>query len=174
MPSTYTLISSTPSFPGTGQTLFSSIPNTYTDLVLRFSCKTNSGIGLFTQLGMTFNSATTNYSDTILEGNGTSVSTSLATANAYLRIGGTPASSSGTLTDVWGNGEIYIPNYTVSANKPVSTFVVSENAGSAAQINTNALLWNNTAAITSILIYTLNASNTVFGTSFYLYGIKNS
>jgi hypothetical protein len=77
--------------------------------------------------------------------------------------------------NTFGSAEIYIPSYTASQNKPLSTFGVVENnsaAGGDTEIDAWANLYRDTAAISSIAI---NARATfAAGSSFYLYGIKNS
>ena len=77
-------------------------------------------------------------------------------------------------SDTFSNDEIYIPSYAVAQNKIISVFNVLENNSTTNYwINADAGLLSNTAAITSITI-TASGSSFVSGSSFYLYGIKNS
>lgn len=169
MASTYTLISSNTLSSSAASVTFSSIPSTYTDLVVRFSARMDSAS--FAS-AMTFNSDTaTNYSRTLLQGDGASATSSFTSSVASMLISFATDKSTDT-ANTFSNGEIYIPNYTVSANKPVGWFSPNENNAITAYIGAGAGLWRNTAAITSI---TLNGNNNfVSGSSFYLYGIKNS
>ena len=170
MPTTYSLIASNTLGSAAASVTFSSIPGTYTDLVLRVSARDSADTPV-SSISMTFNSDTgTNYSQTILGGTG-SATTSIIVSNKTSdnRIVLEPSTYT---SDVFGNFEIYIPNYTVSANKPYSYFGVTENNATAAEIRANAALWRNTAAISTITLAAPN--NFVSGSSFFLYGIKNS
>ena len=153
MASTYTLISSQVLASTTASVTFSSIPATYTDLVLRVSARDND-TGAFQQLRITFNGDTaTNTSLRFV----TSVDGSTATSNTF------------------GNAEIYIPSYLASQNKPISNFAVQENNNATAYINITAGLFSDTTAISSISLTPLFATvGWVSGSSFYLYGIKSS
>lgn len=166
---TYTLISSNTLSSTASSVTFSSIPSTYTDLVLRISARSNYGaVGDYFQI--TYNSTTTGYSDTVLAGNGSAASSyrnSNATVNEVANFDGASATAS-----TFGNGEIYIPSYTASQNKPLSSFAVAETNASAAPMAVNAHLWRNTAAISSITISAFGIYQS--GSSFYLYGIKSS
>jgi hypothetical protein len=83
-------------------------------------------------------------------------------------IPGTAATS-----NTFGNMEIYIPSYTVSQNKPLSNFSVQETNATTAYIRSDAMLFRSTSAISSLTI-DANTFNFAIGSSFYLYGIKNS
>lgn len=170
MANTYTLISAQTLASSAASVTFSSIPATYTDLVLRVSARTDqSGVSVSTIVTINGDTAT-NYSRIILQGNGSAASSSSSSSAANTRIltQGTTATAS-----TFGNTEIYIPSYTVSQNKPFSSFVVTETNATATDMLAQAHLWRNTAAITSI-VFSLSAGNFVSGSSFYLYGIKNS
>jgi len=170
MPSTYTLISSNVLSSSAASVTFSAIPSTYTDLVVRFSGRSDTSS---TIVAITFNGDTaTNYSNVRLRGDGTTAYSFLdSSVNKIYGYYGTNTSS--TTANTFTNAEIYIPNYLVSANKPVSYYSVQEDNATAANILPSANLWRNTAAITSIT-FTPNTGNLVSGSSFYLYGIKNS
>ena len=173
MPATYTLISSNVLTTSAASVTFSAIPATYTDLVLRISARKDGGGNTFK---VQFNSDTaTNYSNTVLTGNSSAASSTRNTSQVYVRVFG--ANESTFTANSFGSSEVYIPSYTVSQNKPIGNFGVSENnsaAADAAFINATAGLWQNTAAITSIVITDPAAGNFVSGSSFYLYGISNA
>ena len=174
MATTYTLIDSEVLTSSQASVTFSSIPATYTDLVLRVSARTDFG-SLVDTIGIKFNGATTNYSDTNLQTNsssgsgGSSRATGLAYINGFRAADGSTATSS-----TFSSAEFYIPSYTASQAKPMSEFNVSENNDATAYISAVAGLWNNTAAITSIVLNSINSANFVSGSSFYLYGISNA
>ena len=156
---------------GTQATItFSSIPSTYTDLLILVSCRSDRAASLVDTITWNFNSSTTNFSNTRLEGTGASAGSTFNTTNSsLLRV---PATS--VTSNTFNNAEIYIPNYTGSTNKPISTSFAYENNATTAYVGANAGLWSNTAAITSITLGLVDGPNFVSGSRFDLYGIKNS
>ena len=169
MATTYTLINSNVLSSSAASVTFSSIPATYTDLVVRVSARgggTNS-------INLTFNGVTTaTQSVTRVTGNGSSAASARTTSATQLAIRGTTNNNAYTAS-TFSNAEIYIPSYTVSQNKPISSFGVNENNATDSFMSADAGLWSNTAAITSI---TLTTADTTFdtGSSFYLYGVSNA
>lgn len=171
MPSTYVNIATTTLGASAASVTFSSIPSTYTDLVIRYSARRDLNSAAIT---FTINSDTgTNYSATLLSGDG-ATATSSRVSNIYTPlIYGAGVEQSGYTASTFNNGEIYIPSYTSSATKPFSFFGVQENNATTSNITAHALLWRGTSAITSIVL-SVTGSNFVANSSFYLYGIKNS
>ena len=175
MPSTYTLISSNVLSSSAASVTFSSIPATFTDLVLRISARGSFGSTTSTLQG-TYNSSTTNYSGTYLEGYGAGTPSSGRNAvgtSAFYAGGITGAAAT---SNTFGSTEIYIPSYTVSQNKPASSYSVAENNTSVqydSQIGVVANLWRDTTAISSITM-SCNSGSFLSGSSFYLYGISKS
>jgi hypothetical protein len=166
---TYTLIDSEVLASSQASVTFSSIPATYTDLVLRISAR---GGGTNT-INLTFNGVTTStYSVTRLTGNGSSAASAAGSSLTAISVRGTTNNNAYT-SSTFSNAEIYIPSYTASQNKPVSSFGVNENNATSSFLSVDAGLSSNTAAITSI---TLTTGDTTFDTdsSFYLYGISNA
>ena len=142
---------------------FDNIPQTgYTDLKIVYSGRdtTDSPGSVYIQ----FNGA--GYNSTTLKVNGTGSSVSSSSHNnAYLGLVPGPSQTANT----FGNGEIYIPNYTGSTNKSFSSDVVTENNATAAAQFLWAGLWANTAAITSVTLKTDQAFAQY--STFSLYGI---
>jgi hypothetical protein len=171
MPSTYTLITSNVLASTATSVTFSAIPATYTDLVLRLSLRASADGGP-ENVQITFNGATSTYSSTYVQGTGSAAASSRYTGQAIIQF---PNVINGTAytADTFGSVEIYIPSYTASQNKPLSGIGASENNATGAFINATAALWSSTAAITSITI-DQSGGNYAIGSSFYLYGIKNS
>jgi len=86
------------------------------------------------------------------------------------------SSTAACTASTFASGEIYIPNYAGGLAKSVSAASVTEHNGGAsgdAYIVALAGLWSLTSAITSIELLS-QVANFVTGSSFYLYGIKNS
>ena len=150
---------------------FTSIPSTYTDLLVVISAR--SSVAAFLQgLYVQFNgSSATNYSYTELYGYNATTGSFKESSIANTFIGQLPGTS-GT-SNTFGSIELYIPNYAGSTNKPMSTTSTQEiNSTTNWQGGAVANLWSNTAAINRIYIY--GSSNLAQYSSAWLYGIKNS
>jgi len=171
MANTYTLIEAQTLASSAASVTFSSIPATYTDLVLLVSSRID-GAGLAEYINMIFSSDSgSKYSRTYLAGSGSAASSGRNSANT---VGGRFYADGSTATsNTFSTTEIYIPSYTVSQNKPYSIITMSETNAAAADMLAVASLFSSTAAITSIAL-TPASGNLVTGSSFYLYGIKNS
>jgi hypothetical protein len=172
MPATYTLIASNTLSSSAASVTFSSIPGTYTDLVLRVTGRTDAA-QVNDGLAIRFNGGTSGYSRTAVTGNGSAAASSRNSSQAYAipydEINGNNATSSS-----FGSQELYIPSYTSSNSKPFSSVGAGETNAATAYMGADALLSNLTSAITSISIIPSNGSNFLSGSSFFLYGIKNS
>jgi len=147
---------------------FTSIPQTYTDLKIVASARTNS-VTITESCKITFNAITTGYTNRYLFGDGSSASSGTGTDSAVFRIPALNATAS-----VFGNGEVYIPNYTSANYKSLSDDSVAENNAAGAGLILSANLMSNTAAITSIKITPLVGGSFVQYTTATLYGIKSS
>jgi len=170
MPSnTFTLIaSSTVGAGGASSIDFTSIPSTYTDLVLKISARQ----GAENAFDITFNGASTSYAVKRIQGNGsTAVSNDAAGTTSAIRVIG--IASSGSTGNTFGNSELYIPNYAGSNNKSVSIDGVNEDNATEAYMNLAAGIRSNTAAINQITITPRAGSIAQYSTA-YLYGVKSS
>ena len=167
---TYTIISK--SILGSSATSvdFTSIPSTYTDLKVVMSYRSDQSAT--NDAGYCyFNGSSSGYSNVFLYGYGSGYgSVGSNTTGIYL----CPLNAATSSANTFSNTEFYIPNYTSSNNKSVSVDGIQEDNNGTAFIALNAGLWSNTAAINRITIYPATGPNFVSGSSFYLYGIKNS
>lgn len=168
MANTYTLISSNVLSSSAASVTFSAIPSTYTDLVLRCSVRSDAASAQEV-IYINPNTLTTNQTSRVLEGNGANGVGSSATSRIETRGVGANATA-----NTFSSSETYIPNYASASVHPVSSFGVGENNNTVAVMNVVASLWNSATAISSISITRAIGSNFVSGSSFYLYGIKNS
>jgi hypothetical protein len=144
---------------------FLNIPQTYTDLVLKVSARTNttgSGNGFV----MYLNGSTSSYTRRSVYGDGSTTASNSGTTAAGGLINGTTETS-----NTFASTDIYIPNYTGSNFKSTSHDTVSENNATFAYVLLSAGLWSNTSPITSMTLVP-NAGNFVQYTSAHLYGIK--
>jgi len=176
MANTYTLIESQVLGSSAASVTFSAIPATYTDLVLRVSGKSAGTSGAATDnMQIVFNGNTsTLYSDTYIAGSGSAAFSGRDTSTAYTQISFSVANTIATTTNTFGNAEIYIPSYIASQNKPLGSFGCSEANQTTTYMSAGAGLFRSTSAITSLQLYLGSAADFVTGSSFYLYGIKNS
>ena len=165
MATTYTLIaSSTVGSGGASSITFSSIPSTYTDLLIKFSQRADSATA---SVNLQFNGSSSNLTNRRLYADGSTASSFDGTDIPIYGNRSTWTSST------FSNVEIYIPNYASANYKSVSIDGVTENNATLAEMSLLAGLWSNTAAITSIKLLAASG-NFVQYTTAYLYGIKSS
>lgn len=146
--------------PGTLQ--FSSIPQTYTDLLLVFSLRRASGSNN-AEIAIRFNGSTSNYLDYCWYGYGGGAAGSFNNVYSGL-LGGTPESINGTVTtaSTFSNGQLYIPNYTGSTAKQVLSEVGVENNAGTSWTN-QAMFgsrWNDGSAINNIQLVMISSPST--------------
>jgi hypothetical protein len=151
---------------------FTSIPQTYTDLKLVMSTRTNL-TATRDDFQVTFNGVTSAYSRKRILGYDANL---VASDQASSQTSFTPnTSDNGATASVFGSLQIYIPNYTSANYKSFSTEEVSENNSTANWImGIQAGLWSNTAAITRITATPFSSRVFVEYSSATLYGIKSS
>lgn len=174
MATTYTLISSNVLTSSAANVTFSSIPSTYTDLVLKVSIRLSNTDVDYLNLQVNSNTSSIYSGTTIANNTGSAESVSTSGTSLYIYGG---IDNSANTANTFSNLEIYIPSYTSSANKPLSTFTAKEdNAASTREyLGAEAGLVRDTNAISSIKLFTASGTgNFVSNSSFYLYGIKNS
>lgn len=160
---TYTPIATSTATGSTSSLTFSSIPSTYTDLVLIIAgSDTSIGSNTLAQ----FNSDTgTNYSQTRLYGDGTSAASDRVSNDVKIIVGRLAASGG------VANGIAHIMNYSNTTTYKTSI----SRSNNAASISAAVVgLWRSVSAITSIYLYTSNGSNFTSGSTFTLYGIKSA
>jgi len=176
MANTYIQIGSTVTVGsgGAANVEFTSIPATYTDLLIKFSGRSDQAASNGQDIYIQFNNDTgSNYSFRRVYGTGSAAASDSASVSATAgRVGRVTSASSTALT--FASNEIYIPNYAGSTAKSISIDGVEENNATASIMVLNAALWTGTAAITSLKIIPLATSNFVQYSTASLYGIKNS
>jgi hypothetical protein len=168
MPNTFTKIASVTVGSGGSSTIsFTSIPSTYTDLVLLLSGRSNSSNvqdGCF----LTINGVGTNRTFIQLSGNG---SNAVAGSGSDTYIGNADGGSS--TSNTFNNCAVYLPNYAGSTNKSFSVDIVAETNATTIGSFLTAGLWSQTTAINA-LSFNLSSFNFVQYSTATLYGIKNS
>jgi len=153
MPSTYESIATQTLGSSAASVTFTSIPSTYTDLIMVFNGVADNNVSL------RFNSDTgTNYSSTRIQGNGSAASSARFT-NQTSMLG---SYDSGRSTSIW-----QIMNY---SNSTTNKTALNRGGGTINNVEAYVGLWRNTAAITSVTI--IVSGNFSSGSTFSLYGIK--
>jgi hypothetical protein len=148
---------------------FSSIPQGYTDLIIKFSARSSKSGTDNDQANLTFNASSTGYSDILLYGRGSSPA-SASSATSYITWAGIIPAATATI-GTFSNSEIYVPNYTGSTNKCLLSDNVQENNSTTDNFLTMLSgLWSNTSAITSVTL-TCNGGSFIAFSTFTLYGI---
>jgi hypothetical protein len=151
---------------GVSEIEFTSIPDTFTDLLLVTSLRTTETAQPYDLITMSLNSSTSNRTFRNLLALNTSVfSDSGATLRHAL------ATSSTATSNTFSNDMSYFPNYAGNTAKSISSDGVYENNATANYMILAANLWNDTAAINSITLVSNSASNFVEYSSATLYGI---
>ena len=170
MPDTFVKIASvTVGSGGVASVTFSSIPQTYTDLLIKGSARS---LRASDEDGMAFGingGGATNW--LLLSANGSSASSgtlsSLGFGAAFVgRIPGANATA-----NTFGSFELYLPNYTSNTAKSYSTDAVTENNGTTAYMSFLAAYQSSTATVSSVILLASNA-NLAQNSTFTLYGIK--
>jgi hypothetical protein len=173
MPVTYKKIASaTVGAGGAANIEFTSIPGTYDDIVILVSARTTSNVAgeqwVFCEMNINSQGIGTNQSGRHLTGR--------TSADSFTAAGRFYASSSASTASTFGNGQIYFPNYKDSTNKSFSIDSVSEdNSSTGGFLHMGAVLWSQTAAITSIAFTPRSGSgNFAQHSTAVLYGISKS
>lgn len=173
MMATYELIATLTAGSGGASSFdFTSIPQTYTDIVFRMSLRGTNNDTYFSLQTRFNNSGTTNlyYSNGLSAYNG-SISQAGQNGLSYLYAGNPP--SNPATSNTFGNVEFYVPNYSGSERKSVSMEMVGENNAATAFTQFWACIWYTTPAITQVTFFN-EYGNFAEHSSAQLYGIKNS
>ena len=160
MPPTYEAIATQTLGSATASVTFSSIPSTYTDLVL----VVNTGSGTAEDIALRFNSDTgTNYSRTYFYGNGTVTYSDKNSNVAFSYFGG----QNSTTTPV-----THIANIMNYSNSTTFKSMLVKIGSASSVTSLTAHLWRSTSTITTIGLFTVSGNNLNAGSTFTLYGIK--
>jgi len=162
---TYKLISSITVGSGGASTIdFTSIPATYTDLLIKVSARNTNTDNEFS---LKFNGNSSSYSSKVIYGTGSSTG---AYNGGSTAMDGNPSLPSSYTANTFSNNEIYITNYISSNYKSVLMSGTQSNNSTTTLTQYGAGLWSNTSAINQV---TLSAAFVQYSTA-SLYGIKNS
>jgi hypothetical protein len=139
---------------------FSSIPQTYTDLIFSCNYSVNASYNLFVRVnGDTGN----NYGTTGLDAYSTSARSYRNTSQSWMNLG---------FSDVANQRQNTIVQFMNYSNSTTFKTALSRQNSPNAYVLLAGGLWLNTSAITSISFNTLTADVFASGSTFTLYGIK--
>lgn len=175
MATTYAYISKTILSSNQSTITFSSIPSTYTDLVLRIDARSSIASNVTYAYVQVNGDTGANYNNGALLSNNSTVTYSAQSGQNQARI----AWIGGNNFTYWtGPIEIYFGNYKGSTS--IKTFVSDvtwggsiTGANSGFQALNRGSYTGSSSAISSITL-TLAAGDYISGSSFHLYGVKNS
>jgi hypothetical protein len=158
MPSTYESIATYTVPSDAANYTFSSIPSTFTDIILVVTG--NNGTGGNRALYARFNGdAGTNYSTTKMQGTGSVASDRAANVNQA------------QLGNFLNNTTLSINHLQNYSNTSINKMIAFRCNAASTVVQTGVCLWRSNSAISSIFLF-LNDGNFVTGTTFTLYGIK--
>jgi len=160
---TYEPIATTTFAGSSSSVTFSSIPSTYTDLVivasLSFTAATDT-------VSLRFNGdSTSNYNFIYFRGNGTTATTASITNTTNMYEQGNPSTNT-------SNFNVYKYEINSYANTNKYKAVLWQGSQADAQVSLNLGQWRSTAAINSVTILEASANNFRSGSTISLYGIK--
>lgn len=163
MATTYEPIATTTLGSDTNTVTFSSIPSTYTDIVLVSNEKGSSAQYPFLRFN---NDATSTYSSTILTGSGSAAASARnsSTTSGFITYNATLSTSNFTFNCI-----VSIQNY--SNTSTYKTYLSRANEA-ATGVDAVVGLWRSTAAINRIDVICASSALFSTGSTFTLYGIK--
>ena len=168
MAKTYTPIATTTLSSATSSLTMSSIPATYTDLVVVVLARDSRSLS-WDSLTIQFNGDTaSNYSDTYLQGDGSSATSGLNSSTTYIRPGDVSADSVSSV--LFGITTFNVMNY---SNTTTYKTVIGRGSVGATGTTAKVGLWRSTSAVNSIT-FLAQAGYASFniGSTFTIYGIK--
>ena len=164
MPATYEPINTYTLGSSSSAITFSSIPATYTDLILVYNGKaTVNGVNLQIQLNSDTGS---NYSRTALSNYLTGVESTKQTSITYYKTDPAGGSDASTIS----MGVTHFMNY---SNTTTFKTMISRDGLTSQGLDATIGLWRNTAAISTIYIFPSSGAFAT-GSTFTLYGVKSA
>lgn len=174
MPKQYACLAEVTVGAGGASTIdFTSIPSTYTDLLLKVSLRDSRSGANLNNVQVSLNGSSSGYSERLLYGNGTAASTATNSGSTYWQYQYVPSASA--TASIFSNWEIYIPSYTnTSINKSGYIDSATENNATNSIVALNSVLWSNTSAVNRVTLNPDGAYTFPQYSTAYLYGITKS
>lgn len=150
---------------------FTSIPSTYTDLIMFTSIRASADN---TNFYLTLNNDSgANYNWRGIQSNGTSISGDAGSSQTKIIFGAGANAGVSYTAGVFSNSFCYFPNYTSSNLKAIQSDGVTENNGTAATNFLHAHNWTGTSAINRITLAPPSGTFVQYSTA-TLYGITKN
>ena len=166
MPATYEPIATTTLSSTQATVTFSSIPGTFTDIILQVTATSDRAAASEVAKVLVNSDTGSNYSRTILYGTGSTASSARSSNQSRFEVGGV-GGNTGTLgNDFFQLQFLYYSNSTTNKTGLVRQTMPGE------EVTAVVLLWRSTSAITRIDISPLYGTNWKANSIFTLYGIK--
>lgn len=164
MPATYDKIASHTIPTATASYTFTGISSTYTDLVLiadySFTAGTNYTVA---QVGNGSIDTGSNYSFTVLNGNGSSAASYRDSNKTYFQLD----------TNLTGSARaMSVVNFQNYSNTTTFKTIMGRSSAAGSLVSAYVNLWRSTSAINQIKIFDFSGNNLSVGSTFTLYGIK--
>ena len=160
--STYTPIATANGTGSSGTISFTSIPSTYTDLVLVSNFESSTAANVFYRVNGDTGS---NYSDTTVYGDGSST-------GSYRRSNQTLSYT--TYISASGQRVVMTTNFMNYANTTTNKTFITRFNNASFELGAVVGLWRSTSAITSVTINLNNSANFTSNSTFTLYGIASA
>lgn len=156
---------------GTSAIDFTSIPQIYTDLKIVASLRSNRSAAQGDTPALKFNGSSANFlsKNIFSQGSGVAITSGTDNDSGITTMPGPTATAS-----VFGSLEVYIANYASATNKSFVTYGTMENNATSSYMLMLTSRWSQTAAITSISIFSQTSSTILEHSTATLYGIKNT
>lgn len=155
---------------GSSSVTFSSIPQTYTDLYILCSARTNRTAYNTDRITANINAVNTNMTYQEVQG-GAAFGTNAANDTTF-GVGHATTDANSNPSDIFSSSSCYISGYTTANYKIGLMESCLMNTSTDGFMYITRSTWANSAAITSIELVTANPW--IQYSKFYLYGIKNS
>ena len=159
---TYTTIATTTASGSVSTYTFSSIPSTYTDLILVANYGNATGGNYAIRVGNGSIDTGSNYSRTAVYGTGSGTGSFNESSQTYLNLGNSN-------TSITSNSITQFNNYSNSTT--YKTWLDRSNATTGTVVS-SVCLWRSTSAINTIEVFSPASYNFLSGSTFTLYGIK--
>ena len=168
MPSTYEKVATYTVPSAAASYTFTSISQTYTDLILIFAGTMTSADYVLFQVGNGSVDTGANYSATRLIGNGSSATSGRSSGSNYIQFSDVMNTNQNNLIAHFQDYSNTTTNKTLltRTNTPLT------DGGAAGTVSAGVGLWRSTSAINTIKMYTFAGQTFATGCTFTLYGIK--
>lgn len=172
-PPTYTYINKYTTSTGDTSVTFNSVPQTYSDLLIRMSVRDNANAAVH-NIALKFNNNSSSYNGTFFYSEGSTAGAGATGRNDFAQ--GSYAMANTSRADSFSIIDAYVFDYTNSSRYKCITYdnALANNSLTSGGMNYWHSIWSNNAAITTVTITEIDGAAFIANSTFYLYGISNS